>query len=153
LNVTHPFQSFLTQIMHATVSFDRNLPLVGLNAKGQHTFFDATLDPENPAMYASPMDILLQSLAACSMLDIISILAKMRKEVITLDATLDAERAETHPKVFTAIHVSYKLLSSDCSKAELDKAAGLSMDKYCSVAAMLKASGCKVTWDTEIVAE
>ncbi len=139
--------------MRATVSFDRNLPLVGLNDKGQHTFFDATLDPSNPAMYASPMEIMLQSLAACSMLDIISILAKMRKELITLDATLDAERADTHPKVFTSIHVHYKLHSSDCSQADLDKAAGLSMDKYCSVAAMLKASGCKVTWDAEVVAE
>lgn len=139
--------------MRATVSFDRNLPLVGLNEKGQHTFFDATLDPSNPAMYASPMDIMLQSLAACSMMDIISILAKMKKELITLDATLDAERAETHPKVFTSIHVRYKLCSPDCSKAELDKAAGLSMDKYCSVAAMIKASGCKVTWDAEVVAE
>jgi putative redox protein len=139
--------------MHATVSFDRNLPLIGLNEKGQHTFFDATLDPSSPAMYASPMDIMLQSLAACSMMDIISILGKMKKEVITLDATLDAERAETHPKVFTAIHVSYKLCSSDCGQAELDKAAGLSMDKYCSVAAMLNASGCKVTWDAEVVAE
>lgn len=138
--------------MHATVSFDRNLPLVGLNAKGQHTFFDATLDPSNPAMYASPMEILLQSLAACSMMDIISIFGKMRKEVITLDATLDAERAETHPKVFTSIHVSYKLSSSDCSNADLEKVAGLSMDKYCSVAAMLKASGCRLTWDAEIVA-
>jgi putative redox protein len=140
------------EAMHATVSFDRNLPLVGLNAKGQHTFFDATLDPSNPAMYASPMDIMLQSLAACSMMDIISILAKMKKEVITLDATLDAERAETHPKVFTSIHVRYKLCSPDCSKTELDKAAGLSMDKYCSVAAMIKASGCKVTWDAEVMA-
>jgi putative redox protein len=139
--------------MHATVSFDRNLPLVGLNDKGQHTLFDATLDPSNPAMYASPMEIMLQSLAGCSMLDIISILGKMRKEIITLDATLDAERAETHPKVFTSIHVRYKLRSSDCSKTELDKAAGLSMDKYCSVAAMLKASGCKVTWDAELIAE
>ena len=137
--------------MRTTVSFDKNLPLVGLNEKGQHTFFDATLDPSNPAMYASPMEIMLQSLAGCSMLDIISILGKMRKEVIKLDATLDAERAEEHPKVFTSIHLHYKLRSSDCSKAELDKAAGLSMEKYCSVAAMIKASGCKVTWDTEIV--
>jgi len=137
--------------MRATVSFDRNLPLVGLNEKGQHTFFDATLDPSNPAMYASPMDIMLQSLAACSMMDIISILGKMKKEVITLDAHLDAERAEEHPKVFTAIRVSYKLRSSDCSKAELDKAVGLSMEKYCSISAMMRASGCKVIWDAEIV--
>ncbi|NTW53197.1 MAG: OsmC family protein [Chlorobaculum sp.] len=137
--------------MHTTVSFDRNLPLVGVNEKGQHTFFDATLDPSTPAMYASPMEIMLQSLAGCSMMDIISILAKMRKKVITLDATLDAERAETHPKVFTSIHVRYKLSSPDCTTAELEKAAGLSMDKYCSVAAMLKASGCKVTWEAEVV--
>jgi putative redox protein len=139
--------------MHATVSFDRNLPLVGLNEKGQRTFFDATLDPLSPALYASPMEILLQSLAACSMMDIISILGKMRKELVTLDARLDARRAEEHPHVFTSIHVSYKLRSSDCSKAELDKAAGLSMEKYCSIAAMLKASGCRVTWDTELIAQ
>lgn len=139
--------------MHATVSFDRNLPLVALNEKGQRTFFDATLDPSSPAMYASPMEILLQSLAACSMLDIISILGKMRKKVLTLDARLDAERAEQHPKVFTAIHVRFKLRSADCSQEELDKAARLSMDKYCSVAAMLKASGCKVTWEAEIIAD
>jgi putative redox protein len=148
----HPFSTLSSsKIMHATVSFDRNLPLVGLNAKGQHTFFDVTLDPSSPALYASPIDILLQSLAACSMLDIISILGKMKKEVVKLDAALDAERAETHPKVFTSIHVSFKLCSPDCTKAELEKAAGLSMDKYCSVTAMLKASGCKVTWDSEVV--
>ena len=138
--------------MHATVSFDRNLPLVGLNEKGQHTFFDATLDPSSPAVYASPVDIMLQSLAACSMMDILSILGKMKKEVITLDAKLDAKRAEEHPKVFTTIHVHYKLCSPDCNKAELEKAAGLSMDKYCSVSAMIKASGCRVTWDAEVVA-
>jgi putative redox protein len=138
--------------MRATVSFDRNLPLVGVNEKGQHTFFDGKLDPSIPAMYASPMEIMLQSLAACSMMDIIAIIGKMRKEVVTLDASLDAERAENHPKVFTAIHVRYKLCSPDCSKTDLDKAAGLSMDKYCSVAAMLKASGCKLIWDTEVVA-
>jgi putative redox protein len=139
--------------MHATVSFDRNLPLVALNEKGQQTFFDATLDPSNPATYASPMEVMLQSLAACSMMDIIAILGKMRKEVITLDARLDAERAEKHPKVFTSIHVSFKLRSSDCSQAEFDKATGLSMNKYCSIAAMLKASGCKLSWDLEIIAD
>ncbi|MGC8774134.1 MAG: OsmC family protein [Chlorobaculum sp.] len=139
--------------MHATVSFDRNLPLVGINEKGQHTFFDGKLDPSNPAMYASPMEVVLQSLAACSMMDIIAIIGKMRKELVTLDASLKAVRAESHPKVFTSIHVSFKMCSPDCTKADLDKAVGLSMDKYCSVAAMLKASGCKLTWDTEVVAE
>ncbi|NTU53342.1 MAG: OsmC family peroxiredoxin [Chlorobiaceae bacterium] len=139
--------------MQATVSFDRNLPLVGLNEKGQRTFFDATFDPSNPAMYASPMEIVLQSLAACSMMDIISILGKMRRAVLTLDARLDSQRAEVHPHVFTSVHVTYSLSSPDCSKAEFDKAVGLSMDKYCSVAAMLKASGCPVTWETEISAE
>jgi putative redox protein len=54
--------------------------------------------------------------------------------------------------VFTSIHVRYKLCSPDCSQTELDKAAGLSMDKYCSVAAMIKASGCRVTWEAEVVA-
>jgi putative redox protein len=139
--------------MHATVSFDRNLPLVGLNEKGHHTFFDATLDPESPAMYASPMEIVLQSLAACSLMDIISILGKMRKEVVTLEASLDAERAAEHPRVFTSVHVTYTLRSPDCSQADFDKAARLSIDNYCSVSAMLKAAGCSIVWETQIVTE
>jgi putative redox protein len=136
--------------MHATVRFDRELPLVGLNEKGQQTLFDATMDFTGPAKFASPMEVVLESLAACSMMDIIAILKKMRKELISLETDLEAVRAEEHPRVFTSIHVRYRYHSPDCTPDDFEKAASLSIDKYCSVAAMIRGSGCAITWNAEI---
>ncbi len=137
--------------MHATVTFTGKLPLFGVNEKGHKTCFDATMDFSGPAKYASPMDTVLEALGACSMMDVIAILKKMRKELILLEVALDAERAEEHPKVFTSIHLKYRLNSPDGTLADLKKATALSMEKYCSVAAMLRASGCAVTWSTEVM--
>lgn len=136
--------------MQAKVTFNGKMPLVGVNDKGHETCFDAAMDFSGPAKYASPMDTVLEALGSCSMMDIISILRKMRKEVTLLEAHLDAERSDAHPKVFTSVQVNYRLKSPDCTLAEFEKAAGLSMEKYCSVAAMLKASGCRITWSAEL---
>lgn len=137
--------------MRTSVRFEKELPLIGLNDKGQKTLFDASMDFSGPAKYASPMEIVLQSLAACSMMDIIIILKKMRKELITIDSDLEAVRAEEHPRVFTSINIRYRLESPDCTPDDFEKAVRLSIEKYCSVAAMLRASGCSITWDSELV--
>ena len=138
--------------MHATVTFNRTLPLIGVNDNGLNTFFDASSELLGPGgSAASPMDTVLESLGACSMMDIISILKKMRRELITLEAYLEAQRAKEHPKVFTAIQIRYRLNSPDCTHADFEKAVRLSMEKYCSVAAMLQGGGCVITWSTELV--
>ncbi len=138
--------------MHTTVTFYKKLPLAGTNDHGFTTLFDASSELLGPGgSAASPMDIVLESLGACSMMDIISILKKMRKELVTLEAGLEARRAEEHPKVFTAIHIQYRLSSPDCNPVDLEKAVRLSMETYCSVAAMIRASGCVITWSTELV--
>jgi putative redox protein len=96
------------------------------------------------------MEVVLESLASCSMMDIIGILKKQRKDIVTLRADIDADRASEHPKVFTAIRIVYRLSSPDCSVSELEKAIGLSIDRYCSVSAMLKRSGCSISWKAEL---
>ncbi|MEI6639463.1 MAG: OsmC family protein [Chlorobium sp.] len=139
--------------MHATVIFDRKMPISGINDKGHATMFDASVAFSGTDSAASPMETVLESLGACSMMDIISILRKMKKEPVILNVALDAKRSEEHPKVFTSIHLNYRLESPDCTQAELEKATRLSMETYCSVAAMLRKSGCAITWATELVRE
>jgi putative redox protein len=136
--------------MRATVTFDKRLPLVGLNEKKQKTIFDASLDFAGEAKHASPMEVVLESLAACSMMDIIVILDKMKKALASLDVALEASRADDHPKVFTSIHLKYRLTGSGCGLEEFRRAVALSIEKYCSVAAMLRASGCGITWEAEV---
>jgi putative redox protein len=137
--------------MQVTVAFDKKLPLVGLNDKKQKTLFDASLDFSGPAKHASPMEVVLESLAACSMMDIITILKKMRKEPVRIEAGLKAERAAEHPRVFTSVQISYRLHSPGCTLEEFEKVIGLSIDKYCSVAAMIRMSGCKLDWTAELI--
>ena len=138
--------------MHTTVTFHEKLPLYGTNDHGLKTFFDASSELLGPGgQAASPMDTVLEALGACSMMDIISILKKMRKALITLEVDLEAQRAKEHPKVFTAIQIKYSLKSPDCTLDSFKKAVRLSMETYCSVAAMLRGSGCVITWSTELM--
>ncbi|NTV03086.1 MAG: OsmC family protein [Chlorobiaceae bacterium] len=136
--------------MNVSVTFDGKLPLVGSNGKKQKTRFDATLDPAAPARYASPMEVVLESVAACSLMDIIMILRKKKIEIGSIRAAVEAERAEEHPRVFTAVRIAYRLQSPDCTAGDFRKAVELSIDKYCSVAAMIRNSGCELSWSAEV---
>ena len=77
-------------------------------------------------------------LCGCTGMDIISILQKMKKDVRHLSVEADAERAEEPPKVYTRIHLKYRVEGKAVDAASVGKAVKLSEDKYCSVGAMLR---------------
>ena len=84
----------------------------------------------------SPMEMVLVGLASCSATDIEVNLEKQKEPLKTLEVTVHAEQASGYPAVFTDIAISYKA-NAEVSLDKLEKAAELSMTKYCSVAAML----------------
>jgi putative redox protein len=88
----------------------------------------------------SPVELLLSSLAACGAVDIVAILKKRKKTILAFTIECDGKRREETPRAFTAIHCLYKLSSPDVTEDELYKAAKLSLEKYCSVAASLSAT-------------
>ena len=137
--------------MQVTVAFNETMPLAGTGKSGHTTLFDTSPEFHGTGSASSPMEVLLESLAACSMMDIVGILKKKRREVVRLTADVDADRATEHPKVFTAIRIVYRLRSSDCTMADFERAIALSMDKYCSVTALLRAAGCTIAWRAELV--
>ncbi len=83
-----------------------------------------------------PMELLLMGLAGCSGFDVLSILQKGRQDVRDFEVTVKGERAETVPAVFTRILVHYEV-SGPVELAKLERAVSLSLEKYCSVSAML----------------
>lgn len=135
--------------MNASVMYRNTMPLVGTSHAGHTTLFDTAPEFHGSGSAASPMEVVLQSLAACSLMDVISILKKKRRQIVSLTAEVEADRAAEHPKVFTSIRVLYRLASPDCTREDFDRAVSLSMEKYCSVSAMLRASGCGIEWKTE----
>jgi putative redox protein len=85
---------------------------------------------------------------APSAMDVISILNKKRLKVEDFRVEVEGKRKETHPKVFTEIKIHYHF-KGDLPQKAVEQAIRLSMEKYCSVSAMLKQSA-KVEWDYTI---
>ncbi|WP_168734669.1 OsmC family protein [Deinococcus sp. KSM4-11] len=106
---------------------------VGVNPSGQQLL----IDNSPTKIGVSPMDALLGALATCTAVDVVDIMAKKRTPLRAYRIEVVGERAETHPKRYTHITVRH-IASGDGVTAEaLGKAAHLSHEKYCSVAASL----------------
>jgi putative redox protein len=85
-----------------------------------------------------PKAMLLSGLAACSGIDVVEVLEKMRVPFADLEIEVEAEQTEEHPRVFKDIHINYKIRTNEENKQKVQKAIDLSLDKYCGVSAMLK---------------
>lgn len=86
----------------------------------------------------NPKALLLSGLAACSAIDVVEILEKMRVPFASLEVDAEAEQTDEHPRVFKTIRVTYKLQAEEAARDKVKKAVDLSLEKYCGVAAMLR---------------
>jgi putative redox protein len=87
----------------------------------------------------SPVELLLSALAACGGVDVVVILKKRKKNILNFTIETEGTRHEDPPRYFTKIHCRYIVTSPDVTEEELHKAAAIALEKYCSVAASLKA--------------
>jgi putative redox protein len=99
-----------------------------------------------------PMEMLLLGAGGCTSFDVIAILKKSRQDVTDCYVELDAERAETDPKVFTKIHMHFVIKGRGIKPEVVEKAIKLSAEKYCSASIMLGATAV-VTHDFEVIQE
>ena len=97
-----------------------------------------------------PMQTLLSALGACSGVDIVMILNKQKEVIEFFEMEIDGDR-ETgkEPALWKTIHILFKLKGT-MTKEKAEKACALSLDKYCSVAATLRAAGAVITSGVEI---
>lgn len=95
-----------------------------------------------------PMELLLMGLAGCTGMDVISILDKMKIRYDDFRIEIEADKAETHPKVYTKIHIKYRIWG-DVPEDKLKTAIDLSKEKYCSAQAMLSKAA-EITSEYEI---
>jgi putative redox protein len=118
----------------ATVKWVGGEQYLATMPSGQAVVIDADREHNSAP---GPMDILLGALGACSSVDVVSILAKKRNKLVSLEIVISGERAKDPPSVWTKIDMVYKLTGELDEKAVRD-AIELSQTKYCSVAAMLR---------------
>lgn len=86
---------------------------------------------------ARPMELLLSALGGCAAIDVVGILVKQRQTVDDLSVTVEGDRSEGEPALFTRIHVHFEV-SGPVDERAVARAVELSMGKYCSVARTLE---------------
>ena len=97
-----------------------------------------------------PKQLMLVALAGCTGLDVISILKKMRVEFDYFNMLMEADVTEDHPKHYTSIHLIYQFKGKNIDVEKLKKAADLSQEKYCGVAAVYK-KALKLTYEIQLL--
>jgi len=99
---------------------------------------------------ARPMELVLIGMGGCTAFDVVHILRKGRQEITDCVAEIDAQRADTEPKVFTRIHIHFKVTGRKLDPKRVENAIKLSAEKYCSASIMLGKTA-DITHDFEII--
>jgi putative redox protein len=102
------------------------------------------------ALGVRPMEMVLMALASCSSLDLVSILKKQKQDLQDISVSVEGERREELPPVFTKINMHFTL-KGDIDPAKAERAAELAVKKYCSVHDMLVAGGVEIDYTIDII--
>jgi putative redox protein len=88
----------------------------------------------NAKVAQSPVDVLLTALATCSSIDVVSILAKRRTPVQSLEIDVVGERANDRvPRKLIRIVLTYRIGGAGIERVHAERAIELAVTKYCSV--------------------
>jgi putative redox protein len=94
--------------------------------------------PENGGLNLAPrpLELLLAGAGGCTAYDVVLILKRGRHNVQGCTVKLDADRAETDPKVFTRINMHFTVTGKSVPAAAVERAIAMSHEKYCSASVM-----------------
>lgn len=123
--------------MKARIKWVEEVTFLGETGSGHAVVLDGPPDSGGRNLGARPMEMVLLGLGGCTAFDVVTILRKARQAVRDCVVEIEAERADTVPKVFTAIHVRYIVRGEGLSEKQVERAVHLSAEKYCSVSIML----------------
>jgi putative redox protein len=87
-----------------------------------------------------PMELFAMGLAGCTGMDVISIMDKMRQNVIAFEVKVHADRVDQHPKIFSNILIEYVVTGHNLDASAVEKAVKLSEERYCPGQAILEKS-------------
>ncbi|MCE8016313.1 OsmC family protein [Halomonas sp. MCCC 1A17488] len=137
--------------MKASVKWTDGRQFVAESGSGHSVVIDGPPDHGGRNTGPRPMEMLLMGMGACTSFDVLEILEKSRAGVTDCVATVEAERADAVPSVFTRIHVHFTVSGHNLKESQVKRAVELSAEKYCSASIMLAKGGVEVTHSYSIV--
>ena len=118
----------------------KGLKLKGKDDSGHEITIDTSKEYGGHNSGPTPMKLLLLSLGSCTLMDVISILDKMKVDYDDITVKVTGERRDKHPKTFKSIEIKYIVYGENPDESKIKKAIDLSTEKYCSIHAMLSKS-------------
>lgn len=100
----------------------------GVNDSGVETVIDG-----DRLQGASPVELLVEALAACVSIDVVVILEKMRTPATKFEVTTEGNRHSPEPRYLTDARMRFDVWGDGINPAKLARAINLSISKYCSV--------------------
>ncbi len=136
--------------MKAKIKWLDGRAFVGESGSGHAVVMDGAPESGGRNIGVRPMEMLLLGLGGCTAFDVVMILEKGREKITSCEVELEAERADTEPKVFTHVKLIYKLKGKNLKPASVERAIKLSEEKYCSATAMFaKTARIEHEWSVE----
>jgi len=123
--------------MKARVKWVEDVSFVAETGSGHAVIVDGAPEAGGRNIGMRPMEMVLAGTAACSAFDVVWILKKARQPVVDCVVDAEAERAEQEPRVFTRIHLRYRVAGKGLDPRQVERAVKLSKEKYCSATIML----------------
>ena len=120
---------------------------VASDNRGHHLLIDDAAGNTGP----KPIELIAIGLAGCTAFDVVNILRKKRQDVTAYDVSVEADQRQEPPNIFTKVRIRHVVTGADVSEEAVKAAIQLSESKYCSVSAMLAASGAEIETTYEIV--
>ena len=126
--------------MKARIKWVEQASFLAESGSGHALLLDGAPDHGGRNLGIRPMEAVLIGLGSCTAFDVVAILKKSRQTVTDCVVELSADRADQAPKVFTRIHLVYRIRGRNLGEPQVKRAVSLSAEKYCSVSAMLRNS-------------
>jgi putative redox protein len=135
--------------MDVKIKWVDGVSFIGESETGHAVVLDGAPENGGRNIGMRPMEMLLIGMGACTSFDVVTILKKARQPIVDCVAEIHADRADEVPKVFTKIHVHFKVTGNNLNETQVERAVKLSAEKYCSASIMLS-KACEITHDFEI---
>ncbi len=136
--------------MKARIKWVDGALMLGESGSGHVVVMDGPEDHGGRNLGVRPMEMLLLGMGGCTEFDVIHILKKGRQDVRFCEVDMEAERADSEPKVFTRIHVHFRVGGKGLTEKAVERAVKLSAEKYCSASLMLGKTAA-ISHDYELV--
>lgn len=137
--------------MKIQVNWQGGVAFEGTDVNGHTVMMDGPEDKGGQNKGFRPMSLLLAGMGGCSSYDVIQILQKSRQKVTDCEVSVEAERVDAVPSVFSKIHLHFVVKGEALKEKQVERAVGLSAEKYCSASIMMQSAGVDVTHSFEII--